>query len=390
MTESHQVIFYPVGNGDCSQIILANERRLLFDYRHTARCEDEDAPEIDLQKRLFYELAKAGRDNFDVVAFTHADDDHISGSTDFFWLRYNQEYQGDDRIKIDELWVPAAMLIETAAQDEQGAEFVILRQEARYRLLEGEGIRVFSKPQALMDWLVPKLEESGLPPTARDHLFVDAGTLVPGFTLLNDGIEFFCHSPFVKHSDEGEGPSIRNIAALIFSVRFSIEGNQYDYIAIGDSEWQILEEIVEITQGHGNDERLCWNLFNIPHHCSYLALSDEKGEQETEPKTGVKTWLHQGQPDAYMISSSLPIPNSQDARNQTQPPHIQARKAYERYLRVVGGRKLLVTMEEPNINRPKPIVLDIGASGITWNMVQSGGAAAIITSRPSRAGYTRG
>ena len=28
----HKVRFYPVGNGDCSQILLADGRRLLFDY----------------------------------------------------------------------------------------------------------------------------------------------------------------------------------------------------------------------------------------------------------------------------------------------------------------------------------------------------------------------
>ena len=28
----HQVKFYPVGNGDCSQIVLENGTRLLFDY----------------------------------------------------------------------------------------------------------------------------------------------------------------------------------------------------------------------------------------------------------------------------------------------------------------------------------------------------------------------
>ena len=29
---SHNILFYPVGNGDTSQIILENGKRLLFDY----------------------------------------------------------------------------------------------------------------------------------------------------------------------------------------------------------------------------------------------------------------------------------------------------------------------------------------------------------------------
>ena len=129
MSETHKVIFYPVGNGDTSQTILHNGRRILFDFCHRDKAEDDDTPEIDLKKQL--------RDDFDVVAFTHADKDHIQGSTDFFWLQHAEKYQGKDRIKIGELWVPAAMVVESASNDEQSAEFIILRQEARHRLLEG-------------------------------------------------------------------------------------------------------------------------------------------------------------------------------------------------------------------------------------------------------------
>lgn len=44
----HQVKFYPVGNGDCSQIVLTNGKRLLFDYCHRRKAEGENDPRIDL------------------------------------------------------------------------------------------------------------------------------------------------------------------------------------------------------------------------------------------------------------------------------------------------------------------------------------------------------
>ena len=81
MSSKHQVIFYPVGNGDTTQIVLALGRRILFDFCHRYKAEDEATPEIDLNKRLKADLAAVDRDYFDVVAFTHADADHISGST---------------------------------------------------------------------------------------------------------------------------------------------------------------------------------------------------------------------------------------------------------------------------------------------------------------------
>lgn len=384
MSETHLVTFYPVGNGDTTQLALAEGRRVLFDFCHREKAEDSDTPEIDLKTHLKEELKKAKRDYFDVVAFTHADLDHIQGSTEFFELQHAEKYQGNGRINIRELWVPAAMLLEEADNDHQQEEFVLLRQEARHRLLEGKDILVFSKPQALQDWLEPKLKERGESPNARDHLFIDAGTIVPGFSLDRDGVEFFCHSPFIKHCDEGD--IIRNSAALVFNVRFRAGGANCDYLAIGDATWEDLEDIINTTRYHKNDDRLFWDLYNIPHHCSYLALSDDKGDKETVPKPLVKELLLQGRRDAYIVSCSKPIPDVKESYSEIQPPHIQARKAYERYLKEVVGRKFLVTMEEPNANKPEPLVFEITGGGVTWKRSGSIGAPAIVLSKPPRAG----
>lgn len=380
----HQVIFYPVGNGDTTQIVLAKGRRVLFDFCHRDKAEDADIPEIDLKARLKEDLKAANRDYFDVVALTHADLDHIQGSTEFFELQHAKKYQGEGRIKIRELWVPAAMLLEEADNDHQTEEYVLLRQEARHRLLEGKDILVFSKPQALADWLEPLLKARGESASARDHLFIDAGTIVPGFTQAKDGVEFFCHSPFIKHCDDGD--IIRNSAALVFNVRFNADGVTYDYLEIGDAEYGDLEDIVSTTRYHKNEDRLAWDLFNIPHHCSYRALNEDKGKDETVPTPLVKDLLLMGKSDAYIVSCSKPIPDVKDSYEQVQPPHIQARKAYERYLKEVGGRKFLATMEEPNANKPEPIIFEIGSSGVTWKRSATIGAPAILASRPPRAG----
>lgn len=385
MAQSHKITFYPVGNGDTCQISLAAGRRILFDFCHLRVAEDDDDPRIDLKKRLKEELDGAGRDYFDVVAFTHADTDHISGCTDFFYLDHADKYQDDDRIKIKELWVPAALLIEEVERDKLSSEFAILRREARYRLLEGKGIKVFSKPKRLMDeWLRQALKDRGESENARDHLIVDAGTLVGGFSLATDGAEFFCHSPFIKHCDEGD--DLRNDAALIFNVRLRADGSDYDFLQIGDSTWEVLEDVVSITKYHKNDDRLKWNLLNIPHHCSYLALSDEKGEKETEPKPLVKELLLCGKKDAYLVSSSNPIPDSKDMYEADQPPHIQARHAYNTYRQKIQGRRLVVTMEEPNASKPEPITFEVTVGGVSWLKAISG-APAVLASKPPRAGF---
>jgi hypothetical protein len=377
----HQIIFYPVGNGDTSQIILESGKRILFDFRHLKNSETNDGPEINLKARLTDELEKAKKRSFEVVAFTHGDKDHIENSTEFFELLHANKYQGKDRIRIDELWVPAAMILDTAANDEQSDEFVIWRQEARYRLKEGKGVRVFSKPEKLKDWLT----DNKLTVDSRKHMITDAGQTVPGFTLDNDGVEFFCHSPFIKHVDNND--DMRNEAALIFNIRFKKGDNTFDYLAIGDSEWSVLEDIVEITKYHKNTDRLSWDIYNIPHHCSYLSLSDEKGDDETVPKASVKELLLSGKQGACLVSSSKPIEDTSSSRKQEQPPHIQAKKCYEKYLKKVDGAKLLVTMEEPTTKKPEPIIFEIDSNGISRGGTIFGSGISIITSRPApRAG----
>lgn len=376
----HKVVFYPVGNGDTSQIILENGKRILFDFRHQKKTEDGTGPEINLKEVLKKELEEVGKDFFEIVAFTHSDKDHIENSAEFFELKHAAIYQGEGRIKIEELWVPAAMILETATNGDQSEEFVIWRQEARYRLKQGEGIRVFSKPDKLKAWL----EDNGLTVESRRHLITDAGQVAEGLNLDDDGVEFFCHSPFIKHADEGD--ILRNSAALIFNVRFQAGTNTFDYFATGDSEWCVLEDIVNISKYHNNEDRLNWDLFHLPHHCSYKTLNDIKGDLETEPKPLVKELLLYGNEGAYIVSSSRPIENTQAAYEQVQPPHIQAKKCYQRHLRDVNGAKFLVTMEEPNTEKPEPIIFKIDDHGITLNR-KIISAAAIITSKPApRAG----
>jgi hypothetical protein len=377
----HQIIFYPVGNGDTSQIILDNGKRILFDFRHLKTAEDGNGPEIDLKKRLKEELKESKKTSFDVVAFTHGDKDHIENSTDFFELLHADKYKGNGRIKINELWVPAAMVLETATNDEQSDEFVIWRREARYRLKEGTGIRVFSKPEKLKDWL----KENGLSVDSRRHMITDAGMKVPSFTLDNDGIEFFCHSPFIKHVDESD--DMRNEAALIFNVRFKAGSNTFDYLASGDSISEVLEDIVAATKYHENIGRLEWDIYSLPHHCSYRTLSDDKGDTETIPKPLIKELLLLGKENAYIVSSSNPIEDTKEGREQKQPPHIQAKKCYERYLKEVDGAKFLVTMEEPNTTKPEPIIFEIDNNGISRGGKIFGSGISIITSKPApRAG----
>ena len=370
----HRVRFYPVGNGDCSQIVLSNKKRLLFDFCHRRKAEDRDDPRIDLHSALSEELAAAKRVGFEVFGLTHLDDDHIASSTEFFFLEHAKKYQSAGRKRIGVLWVPAAAILETGLTGEPA----VWRSEARHRLKEGKGIRVFSKPSTLSKWL----ESEGLSLKDRGHLITDAGQLVPGFDLKRDGVEFFVHSPFAKHADGGT--VMRNESALILHATFEVSNRKSRYLMVGDSTWEILEEIVDITRARHRDERLRWDLYNVPHHCSYLALGPEKGMSQTEPVENVQWLLNQCQISGIAVSSSDPIPSG----DTNDPPHRQAAATYRQAIKDNNGRKFVVTMEHPSKAKPKVLEVEIGVHGVLLKQVSAVGAPAVTSSRPPRAGST--
>jgi len=135
----HTLRFYPLGNADTTLISLANGKQILWDYAHMKAEGDEDDERCDLPE----ELDKHVTGDFDVVTFTHGDRDHINRFSEYFYLKHALKYQSNDRKKINELWVPAAILLDKQSEDEAK----ILKAEARHRLRNKEGVLVFSKPQ---------------------------------------------------------------------------------------------------------------------------------------------------------------------------------------------------------------------------------------------------
>lgn len=372
----HQITLFNLGNADTSRIDLANGKKLLIDYANMRCATDPKDKRIDLPVQLRADLKNAKRNDYDVVAFTHLDNDHTCGASEFFELLHAAKYQGGDRVKIKELWVPAAVLVEDGCEDETR----ILRQEARYRLKKGEGIRVFSGPGQLTDWLATQ----GLTVADRQHLITDAGTLIPGFDLATDGVEFFVHSPFASRTAGGGLAAMdRNSDALTFQATF-MEGTRKTRMHFfSDIDWPVIKSIVEVTEYYGRTERLEWDIFKIAHHCSYLSLSSEKGTEVTVPDAVVKKLFETyGQSRGRLISTSKPIPSNDDDK---QPPHRQAAAYYKAQAERLRG-EFLVTMEHTSILYPEPIVIKIDQLGASIGKMAAAASVAGGSIPPPRAG----
>ncbi len=369
----HTVTMFPIGNADCCRIDLAGGQKVLFDYANTRNADDPNDKRIDLEQDLRTDLKATRRDSYDVVAFTHLDTDHFCGATEFFELRHAVKYQGKDRIKIEEMWVPAAAICED--RTDLAEEGRVIQAEARYRLKKGEGIRVFSRPRALEAWL----RAQGLTLESRAHLITDAGQLVPGFSLSGQGVEFFVHSPFASRQDDGSLAD-RNSCSLVVQAVFEVLGRQTKLILAADTTHDAWTEIVRITKFHSRQERLEWDVFKLPHHCSYLSLGPDKGKEKTEPVEAVR-WLmeEQDQLGATLVSTSDPIPTE----DTDQPPHRQAAKYYRDN---PNGGTFVVTMEHPKVSAPEPLVITIDHRKATIRKRAVAASVAVTSVAAPRAG----
>ena len=364
--------FYPLGNADCSRIALAGGEQILFDYADQRDPDDPEDKRCDLRREIRNDMKKAKRDAFAVVAYTHLDDDHVCGSEDIFYFEHAKRYQEGDRLKIDELWVPAAAIIDPDCEDSAQ----VVRAEARYRLKQGSGIKVFSRPEKLKDWI----EKNSLTLDSRKHLIVDAGTVVPTFTLSAHGVEFFVHSPFASRLDDGSVLD-RNTDSIIVQATFQV-GNIDTRVILGsDVKYQDIEEIVRMTQLRNRSVRLEWDVFKLPHHCSYTSIGPDKGVSKTPPTENTK-WLYETQrrANALMVSTSKPIPAAGSAEDKDpQPPHRQAAAYYKTH---TPEKRFKVTMEHPSLDAPEKLVVEIDGTKARFVTGLIGGAA-VITSRPS-------
>jgi hypothetical protein len=370
---AHKMTFYPEGNADTCLVEPENGEVLLFDYADRHGDDEAARLRVNLSAALRGKLEAAGRDGFDVVAFTHLDDDHIHGVTDFFYLRHALRYQIGDRVEIDELWVPSAAVTEEGLK----GEAAVIRAEARHRLREGEGIRVFSRPGALEDWFASE----GIALDERRHLITDAGQVVPGRSKEVDGIEFFSHSPFAYRQNENELVD-RNRSSLVLQATFRYGVQDARLFLSADSSREALADIVRISLYHGNGDRLEWDIMKIAHHCSYTSLGPDKGTEVTVPVPEVARLLDEfGHEGGILVSSSDIVP----AVDTDQPPHRQAKNCYQGVARKHDG-EFKVTMEHPKPTRPEPLVITIDGTGAEIEKIITTGSTAITTRPAPRAG----
>lgn len=351
-----RIKFYPVDNGDTVLIkVGATAIQVDSNIRST-----EDNDYYDVKTDLLGELSRDSerRPHLDLFILTHPDQDHCRGMKVNYYLgdpeKYDSDDKDDNRIIIDELWV-TPMLFSEASSDDAKA----LKKEANRRR------KLWEDSSSDRNKAGNRIHMIGYDGDAK---FDKVPSYVPGDTITsingksNLGIEFFVHSPFKESLIDGKAEADKNSTSIVMQARFFEGGSDPValYVFGGDADHYIWAEVLNQSKSHYNEDKLKYDLFLAPHHCSWTFFNDvpyENPELNKTPLESAKKIIRDyKEKGAYIIASSAYIEDK-----KPNPPHYPARTQYEN---LIGSKSHFISLaEEPNKDNPKPVVLEVTKSG---------------------------
>jgi hypothetical protein len=146
----------------------------------------------------------------------------------------------------------------------------------------------------------------------------------------------------------------------------------------GDADHYVFEKILEKSKINYNEDKLEWDLFLAPHHCSWSFFNDRPYEDNTEPKDYSLEFLDYKNVGANVIASSKKIEDK-----KPNPPHYPAK---EEYVKKVGESKFKNTAINKDEKAPEPLVYTIDDNGFKLEKAGVAASVSIMSSSTPRAG----
>ena len=375
----HIIKYYPVGNADCTLIKLDNGKTILVDCQILADLTDGHGKQImfDVKEDLLSELKKDSleRPFVDLFISTHPHDDHCKGFAENFYHGDVADYDKDknkNEIIIEELWITPRGLnngLSAPAED--------IRKEAKRRrkLYDDDANFYGSKGNYLRIIGYDKDKEFD-----RRYCYVPGKlvTTVHGASL--SWLEMFIHAPFKEDVETSKKYDDKNATSVVVQFGFKIDGyTSYKSRVLmgGDAEHEIWQHILD---NNTDEEKLKWNIFLAPHHCSWSFFNNSDNKNEIKPSAEDILNKQIGN-SAHIIASSNEIKN-----DNNNPPCYEAKQQYIKKLKSGSSRFLNTATHSKVGNIPQPIVFKIDEYGKTPKENATVAGATSISNPAPRAG----
>lgn len=380
MLNKHKIKIYPVGNADTTLIKTSDNITIQVDCQIRDGEEDSDGIKIyDVKKDLINDLEKDTDKNpfLDLFVLSHAHKDHCLGFEGNYYCgdpnEYKKENRENDEIIIGELWVTQMIFGNDICE-----QATAIRKEAKRRRKLFEENPIEANKQGNRLRIIGYNDQDKI---------VDGLNYIPGkiVTSINGKytglIEIFIHAPFKSDLVTGKADKDHNATSIVFQIALRVtHGGAIKSRAIfgGDADHYIWEKVLRKSEENGNYDRLKWDLFLSPHHCSWSFFNDRPYEENKEPKDYSLEFLDYKQNNAYIVASSKKIVD-----DDNNPPHYPARKEY---IKKVTEPYFRNTATHKGEKAPKPLEFIIDDGGLTLKKEATNAGAAIAGGSIPRAG----
>lgn len=355
----HIIKFYPVGNADCTLIKLDNGKTIIVDCQILSDLTDGNGKQVvfDVKADLLKELKRDsfGRPFVDLFISTHPHDDHCKGFSGNFYHGDVVDYDKDknkDEIIIEELWItPRGIQNDLAAPAEDVRREAKRRQKryddnANYEGSKGNYLRVIGYD--------------------KDKEFDKRYCYIPGSLVTNvhgealSWLEMFIHAPFKEDVETSKKEDDKNATSIVVQLGFKIAGyTEYRSRLLmgGDAEHEIWQHILD--NSNKNKDRLEWNIFLAPHHCSWSFFNDSDNKKEIKPSAEAILDM-QFDDKTHIVASSNEIKSC-----DSNPPCYEAQQEYIKKLKSGSSHFLNTATHSREGGIPQPIVFKINEYGKT-------------------------
>lgn len=343
------VMFWPVGTGDSTTIVVDDRHVVQVDLRDMAKADGADsvaAPVVDVLAACLPK--RDGKPYLSAFVLTHADLDHCCGFADLL-----------KAVTIGELWATPRLWREYQDSD------VVICEDAHAFQREAD-----RRVKATLDAVA-----RGERPASGDRLLVvgydsDRGQHAyaglpaeyltgPGHVVASlDGdnvsgsFEAFIHAPF-----RDDCAAARNETSLALQVTLRDDsGADGRVLLLGDLAHDTIMKIFAYSQEHDRQERVAWDVLLAPHHCSKSVMYVD-GELQQDV---LSAFERHARHKPVIVASSNPVPGRND--HGDNPPHAIAKA---RYLQILDGSdQFICTQEWPREDCPAPVVFGMGSTGL--------------------------
>ena len=331
-------VFWPVGTGDSTTIVVDEDRVMQVDIRQMEGSTEENDPHAPVVDLLVEHLPKVdGEPYLSTFVLTHPDKDHCQGFANLL-----------DQVTIGELWFAPRVLSEF--DEDLCDDAQAFKEEAQRRVDNakeqtpeaGDRIRIIG-----YDDVLEEEEYEGFP---KELLTVPGNeiTEIDGEDV-SDVFRAFVHAPF-KDDAEAE----RNDTSVGLQVTLKGENESCRAMLLGDLSNPTIKRIFDIS----DDNDLKWNVFLAPHHCSKTVMYTSDDDKEVLDRKLISQIESVGEECRYIISSSAPVPSSN--KSGDNPPHARAKN---RYCEIVEDGNFICTQEHPDEESPEPVVITVSDEG---------------------------